>query len=236
MTPFTPPPGYARIAIVDSFEALVATPLAGSTNAVCWRRTLPGDFDEVARHVATATGVAPVDEARLPTLPLAAAGQVAVAELLADLRRLRSIGHEPALECVREYPRDAPDRLVPTDVYSFHVDRAPVATDTFLCSYTGAATEGLCNDEAQRVVDQPDTRARLLGRFCGGDGDAFAAHLQDHNYDLHYAPRAHARPFSFGIGNLWRIAVAFPGSPVPACIHRAPADQPGRPPRLLLIS
>ncbi len=41
---------------------------------------------------------------------------------------------------------------------------------------------------------------------------------------------------SFGLGNLWRIAVDYPGSPVPPCIHRAPITRPGRPPRLLLIS
>ena len=40
---------------------------------------------------------------------------------------------------------------------------------------------------------------------------------------LHYAPLPHARSFSFGKGNLWRIAVDYPGSPVPPCIHRAPA-------------
>jgi hypothetical protein len=45
-----------------------------------------------------------------------------------------------------------------------------------------------------------------------------------------------ARPFSMGIGHLWRVAVQFPGSAVPACIHRAPPTRPGDPPRLLLIS
>ena len=36
--------------------------------------------------------------------------------------------------------------------------------------------------------------------------------------------------------HLWRIAVDYPGSPVPPCVHRAPETRPGRPPRLLLIS
>jgi hypothetical protein len=39
-----------------------------------------------------------------------------------------------------------------------------------------------------------------------------------------------------GIGHLWRIAVQHPGSPVPACIHRAPPPRPGDARRLLLIS
>jgi hypothetical protein len=80
------------------------------------------------------------------------------------------------------------------------------------------------------------TRAELLSAFGGDDGPDFRAFLTDHCYDLHYAPAAGARPFSFGHGNLWRIATDYPGSPVPPCVHRAPDTQPGDPPRLLLIS
>lgn len=125
---------------------------------------------------------------------------------------------------------------MPVDVYSFHADSAPVAAETWLCTYAGAPSEGLRNDEALRRVDIPATRAELLRCFGGPDGDDFREFLRDHCYDLHYAPTANARPFSFGVGNLWRIAVEYPGSPVPPCIHRAPATLPGQPPRLLLIS
>ena len=59
--------------------------------------------------------------------------------------------------------------------------------------------------------------------------------LRDACYDLHYAPTPGAQPFSCGIGHLWRIAVDWPGSPVPPCIHRAPDTHPEDPPRLLLI-
>jgi len=61
-------------------------------------------------------------------------------------------------------------------------------------------------------------------------------YLNENFYDLHYAPVEGAQPFSFGLGNFWRIATEYPGSPVPPCIHRAPPDAPGRAPRLLLIS
>jgi hypothetical protein len=47
---------------------------------------------------------------------------------------------------------------------------------------------------------------------------------------------ANAQPFSFGLGNLWRIAVDYPGNPVPPCIHRAPTTRPEQRARLLLIS
>jgi hypothetical protein len=50
--------------------------------------------------------------------------------------------------------RDEESGAVPTDVYSFHADSATVETDTYLCSYTEAASEGLRNEEAQRYVDQ----------------------------------------------------------------------------------
>jgi hypothetical protein len=94
----------------------------------------------------------------------------------------------------------------------------------------------LRNEDARRRVDIPETRAELLQLFGGADDDAFLEYLNENCYDLHYAPISQARPFSFGLGNVWRIAVDYPGSPVPPCIHRAPETVPSQPPRLLLIS
>jgi hypothetical protein len=116
------------------------------------------------------------------------------------------------------------------------VDSATTEADTWLCTYHGPASEGLRNDEAQRRVDIPETRSELLKCFGGEDGDAFLEYLNDNYYDLHYVPVPQARPFSFGLANLWRIATEYPGSPVPPCIHRAPDPIPGQLPRLLLIS
>jgi len=82
----------------------------------------------------------------------------------------------------------------------------------------------------------PATRAALLRQFGGEDNLEFYEYLNANCYDLHYAPMPHARPFAFGLGNLWRIALDYPGGVVPPCIHRAPATLPGQPPRLLLIS
>ena len=80
------------------------------------------------------------------------------------------------------------------------------------------------------------TRAELL-RLYGGEGDAgFREFLAENFYDLHYATLPGAQPFSFGLGNLWRIAIEYLGCPVPPCIHRAPLTLPGMPVRLLLIS
>jgi hypothetical protein len=225
----------AHVRVVDSFADLLAVPFEGPCNAICWRRALTGDFDEVVRRLPAGEGIITIDEADLEALSVDPAGAAAVATLLADLRALREAGHTPELNAIDRYVRD-PDELLPTDVHSFHVDSANVPTDTFLCCYGGAASEALGSAEAERCVDIPHLRTALLARYGGPDDERFAAYLQERHFDLHYRPLAHARPFSMGVGHLWRLAVRFPGSPVPACIHRAPETRPGEPRRLLLIS
>ena len=232
----TLPPGYPRIKLVNSFHELATTPFADGVNALCWPRTLPGDFREVVEHLAVSEGITTLEDAQLQSLPVSAAGRVSIEVLLADQRRLRELDLAPVLNCIAGYPRDEHPGPVPTDVFSFHADSATVETDTWLCTYHGPASEGLRNDQAIRRVDIPSTRAELLKLFGGEDNDDFRTHLNDHCYDLHYAPVPQAQPFSFGLGHLWRIAVDWPGSPVPPCLHRAPETQPGQPPRLLLIS
>ncbi len=229
-------PAASRTQVVGSFRELVSTPLDGGVNALCWTRTLPGDFGEVVRLLDVRSGLLALDEARLEALPASAAGRTAIAVLLEDLRRLRELGLDPSLDCIRDYPRDDAGRIVPTDVHSFHVDRATGPADTYLCTYHGPASEGLRNDEARARVDVPETRAALLAQFGGRDDAAFRQHLAESSMDLHYVPLPGAQPYSFGLGNLWRVAVDYPGSPVPPCIHRAPPPRPGDPPRLLLIS
>ena len=238
MPPFTLPPDYPRIRRVHSFDELLTTPLADGVNALCWERTLTGDFAEVTARLGLVADddIAALDESRLRALSLGAAGRIAVDHMLGDLQRLRDHGLAPELNCIRAYPRDGDREVVRTDVYSFHADSAPVATATWLCTYHGAPSEGLRNDEAQRRVDLPSTRAELLRQFGGADDETFREHLAENCYDLHYAPLPQARPFSFGVGNLWRIAVDYPGSPVPPCVHRAPATAAGDSARLLLIS
>jgi len=234
--PFSPPADNRRIRVVSSFEALATTPFGDGVNALCWPRTLAGDFDEVVARVGGGDGITSLDDAGLRAQAWSAAGRAAVEILISDLQRLRGLGLAPVLDCIAAYPRDEDDAIVPTDVYSWHADSATGPTDTWLCSYTEAASEGLRNEEAQRCVDVPGTRAELLRRFGGAEGPGFVEYLHENCYDLHYVAVAGAQPFGFGLGNLWRIAVDYPGSPVPPCVHRAPATVRGRPPRLLLIS
>lgn len=236
MTAFTLPPGYSRIKRVKSFDELVTTRFADGVNALYWERTLSGDFSAVVDKLGVSDAITTLDDSRLLALSGTAACRSAVDLLLEDQRLLRAHGLSPVLDFIQSYPRDEEGGAVSTDVYSFHADSATVEADTFLCTYHGAASEGLRNDEARRHVDIPETRVELLKLFGGDDDDAFQEFLKENCYDLHYAAIEPAEPFSFGLGNLWRIAVDYPGSPVPPCIHRAPANLPGHPPRLLLIS
>lgn len=232
----TLPSDYTRIKQVRSLDELLNTPFTDGINALCWPRTLPGDFGEVVTLLGAGEGITPIDEARLLALPASAAGRTAIDILLEDQRALRDHGLAPGLDCIHAYLRDESPGPVATDVMSFHADSATIEADTYLCTYHGACSEGLRNDEAVRRVDVPETRSELLRLYGGADDDGFLEYLADHCYDLHYVPIGRAQPFSFGLGNLWRIAIAWPGSPVPPCVHRAPTTLPGDPPRLLLIS
>ncbi|MFO0596979.1 MAG: hypothetical protein U0228_16810 [Myxococcaceae bacterium] len=211
----------SRIQQVHSLDALLA-PFTREVNARCFSRTLTGDFEAVARQLAT-DGVLEVDAELLQSAPGLDAAAVRV--LLDDLAWLTSLGREPQLNVITHYPKDTRGLPITVDVHSFHVDSAPVEADTFLCTYAGACSEGLENEAALRLIDEPTVQAAL--RAQGLEAEA-------HHFDLHFAAAPGAQPFSFGVGSLWRLAVDWPGSPSLPCIHRAPAWD-GRP-RLLLIS
>ncbi len=229
------PSDDARVRVVGSFEELVSGRFENGVNALCWPRTLAGDFPEVTRLLEAGEGITTLDEGQLQALPVSAAGKLAVEVMVEDLRLLREQGRDPVLNCIRGYPRDEDPGPIATDVFSFHADSAPVEADTWLCTYHGACSEGLRNEEARQKIDVPETRAKLLALYGGEDDGDFAEFLSDCCYDLHYEPLSGALPYDFGLGNLWRIAVEWPGSPVPPCVHRAPDTAPGDSPRLLLI-
>lgn len=233
---FTPPDGAPCVKTVGSFEELVTTPFGDGINALCWPRALEGDFGEIVEKLGVAKGITSIDEERLLALDLSEAGQVAREILLRDLELLRARELLPSLDCINGYVNEIESELLRTDVQSWHVDSATVEADTYLCTYFGAASEGLRNEDAVRRVDLPECRAELLGLYGGADDEGFCEYLNENYLDLHYRAQPRAKPFSFGLGHLWRIATECPGSPVPPCVHRAPATLAGQPPRLLLIS
>lgn len=229
------PSGYARIKLVGSLDELLTTRFQDGVNALCWPRELPGDYAEVAAALPVGEGITPLDEADFEGLHLSEAGRTAIRLMLADRRVLEEAGLDPELNCINGCYLDDTPGPVRTDVCSFHADSATVEADTYLCTYVGASSEGLRNDEAIRRADIAETRAALLRSYGGTDDAGFLSFLSENCYDLHYAPLPEAQPFVFGIGNLWRVALQYPGSPVPPCIHRAPFCPPGQPRRLLLI-
>ncbi len=221
---------------VTSFEELVGAPMEGKVNAVCWSRTLQGDYDAIMASIGELDEITGLEEDDLDSLDLSEAGAIARTQLVKDLSLLRAAGLQPNLDCIPSYPRSDAEGAIPVDVYDFHADSATVLTDTYLCSYTVACSEGIRNEDAIRYVDIPEIRAKVLKEYGGEDDSGFAAYLSQHFYDLHYTQKVGAKPYSFGLGNMWRISTQCPGSAVLPCIHRAPTTKAGEAARLLLIS
>jgi hypothetical protein len=217
----------------ESFEELVSAPYIGNINAICWKRELRGDFSEIVRKVITKENILELDEIDLYALELSEQGQVAREILVSDLSLLREHGASPILNLIKCYDRDETNPYFATDVYSFHVDRSPVATDTFLCTYYGDTSEILPNAQAQQKVLIPEIRDSLKKQYNGTE-EGFENYLKENFFDLHYQAKPEGAPISMGLGHIWRLAVDHPGMEVLPCVHRAPKEQNGKS-RLLLI-
>ncbi len=222
-----------QIQLVTNFEDLVSTPFHGEMNAICWTRQFKGDFSEIVNQVELNENMVTLAENELCELPLSKQGQLAREILLNDLKMLTDHGASPTLNLIKYYDRDDAFPYFPTDVYSFHVDRSPVPTDTFLCTYYGAPSEILPNSQGIQKVEIPEIRKELK-KLYGGADEGFEAFLSEYFFDLHYQALPNAQPIGLGIGHLWRLAIDHPESKVPPCLHRAPKEKNGQP-RLLMI-
>lgn len=218
---------------VSNFNDLISIPFHGETNAICWSRDLVGDFSELVRKLNLQGNMTVIEKEDLLALQLSEAGQHARKLILSDMKELTEHGALPTLNLIEFYERDDSFPIFPTDVYSFHVDRSPVPTDTFLCTYFGASSEIVSNSQVDQKILLPEIRQELRKLHDGPD-EEFDSFLSEHFFDLHYQVKPAAKPYSLGIGNLCRLAVDFPGSPVQPCVHRAPEEKAGEK-RLLLI-
>jgi hypothetical protein len=222
-----------QIGQVTSFDALVQTPFKGNTNAMCWQRELIGDFEEIVNKVAQNGNITELGLSELLELDLTPAGQSAREIIINDLNLLTAKGADPTLNVIKFYERDDSMSFFPTDVYSFHVDRSPVPTDTYLCTYHGASSEIVSNSEAVQKILIPELRTKLKNLYHGHE-DGFEDFLTEYFFDLHYEAKPGAKILSLGQGHIWKLAIDHPDSKVTPSLHRAPKENKGQS-RLLLI-
>lgn len=202
-------------------------------NALCWSRNLIGDFQEIVAKLELKENITEVSVNDLLALQLSENGSLARVVLLSDIQLLTDFGASPTLNLLKCYERDDELDFISTDVYSYHVDRSPIATDTFLCTYHGAASDILPNDQVEQKILIPEIRAKLQELYDGPESE-FDAFLEEYFFDLHYQPKPNATPVNLGMGHLWRLAVDHPTQQVLPCVHRAPVEKDGEY-RLLLI-
>ena len=216
-----------QIQRVANFQDLVSTPFNREINAIGWIRNLIGDFAEIVSKVELNENITVIDEKQLRALTLSVQGHLAREILLNDLQLLTAHGAAPVLNVVKCYDRDDDYPFFPTDVYSFHVDRSPVPTDTFLCTYYGVPSEILPNSEAIQKILLPEIRDELK-KLYNGDDEGFESFLTENFFDLHYQAKPNALPISLGLGYIWRFAIDYPESKIPPCVHRAPKEKTER--------
>lgn len=223
----------SQIGLVSTFSDLINTNFKGETNALCWYRNLEGDFSEIVAKLSLKENITEVFPEDLKALQLSEKGNMAREIILNDLQLLTAFGALPVLNLLKCYDRDDEFDFISTDVYSFHVDRSPIATDTFLCTYHGAASDIVSNSQAEQKILIPEIRAKLK-ELHNGSEEEFESFLTENYFDLHYQVDENAKPVNLGLQHLWRLAVDHPKQEVLPCIHRAPRENEAEY-RLLLI-
>lgn len=224
---------YPQIKVVNHFNDLVNIQFQGINNALCWQRDLNGDFREIVEKLTLDEDITDVSSDDLLALNLTERGHIARSLILQDMRLLTDMGAQPSLNLIKCYERDDEFDFISTDVYSFHVDRSPIATDTFLCTYFGTSSDLIANDQVEQKILIPEIRTKLRELYDGAES-GFSSFLAEYFFDLHYQPKSNAQPVNLGTGNLWRLAVEHPTQQVLPCVHRAPVENTGEY-RLLLI-
>ncbi|MEN5171360.1 DUF1826 domain-containing protein [Acinetobacter higginsii] len=222
-----------QIKTVSSFSELINSHFQGDMNALCWFRNLVGDFKEIVNKLELKENITEVSVEDLLALQLSEKGDFARERILTDIQLLTDLGASPCLNLLKSYERDEDLDFISTDVYSYHVDRSPIETDTFLCTYHGPASDILAHDQVEQKILIPEIRDQLKKLYDGPDAE-FETFLSEYFFDLHYQPKPDVNPVNLGVGHLWRLAVDHPTQQVPPCVHRAPAEKDGEY-RLLLI-
>ncbi|WP_185264657.1 DUF1826 domain-containing protein [Elizabethkingia anophelis] len=221
-----------QVGVVSTFAELVNTDFQGNMNALCWNRSLEGDFEEIVSKLQLKENITEVSVDDLLALQLSEKGSAARDIILSDLQLLTDFGASPSLNLLKCYERDDEFDFISTDVYSWHVDRSPVGTDTFLCTYYGTTSDIIPNNQVVQKILIPEVRKKLKELHDGPESE-FEDFLKENYFDLHYQAKPNAQPVNLGLGHLWRLAVDHPDQKVLPCVHRAPVENNEY--RLLLI-
>ena len=222
-----------QIEVVSSFSELVNSSFQGEMNALCWYRYLVVDFKEIVAKLELKENITEVSVDDLLALQLSEKGNFAREIILNDIQLLTDFGASPTLNLLKCYERDEELDFISTDVYSYHVDRSPIETDTFLCTYHGAASDIVPNNQVEQKILIPEIREKLKELHDGPEAE-FDTFLEEYFFDLHYQAKPNVKPLNLGLGHLWRLAVDHPTQQVLPCVHRAPIEKDGEY-RLLLI-
>lgn len=151
----------AQISVVSNFSKLVNSNFQGEMNAICWRRDLVGDFKEIVAKLELKENITEVSVEDLLALQLSEKGNLAREIILKDIQLLTDFGASPALNLLKCYERDDELDFISTDVYSFHIDRSPIETDTFLCTYHGAVSDIVPNAQVEKKFSFPKSEKSL---------------------------------------------------------------------------
>src|SRR6187431_2620034 len=182
-----------QIGMVSTFSELVHTDFNGEKNALCWYRNLEGDFAAIVAQLPLKENITEVHVEDLLALQLSEKGNIAREIILNDMRLLTDFGASPTLNLLKCYERDDEFDFISTDVYSYHVDRSPIATDTFLCTYHGAASDIIANEQAEQKILVPEIRKKLQ-ELHNGPSEEFENFLKENYFDLHYQAQPHIKP------------------------------------------
>lgn len=218
---------------VSNFQELITTPFYGEKNAMCWNRDLRGDFKEIINKLENDKNILKVSTKQLLELELSSQGKLARDIIINDFKQLENHGTSPTINVIKNYERDDAVPFFPTDVYSFHVDRSTIPTDTFLCTYHGESSEIIPNSQVQKKAQIPEIRKKLMELFNETE-EGFESFSKEFFFDLHYQQKPNSVPIKLGKGHLWKLAIDHPEKNVPPCVHRAPLEKNGES-RLLMI-
>lgn len=223
-----------QIRQVNCFQELIHTRFQGTINALCWNRTVQGNFAEIVQKLKCHENINIIEPDQLVQLELSEEANLAREIIINDMKMWEEEGALPQLNLIKQYERDEEYSFFPTDVYSYHVDRAPVPAHTVLSTYFGTTSEILPNAQAIQKVRIPEIRAEIEKNYNEEEHQDFDDFVTENFLDLHYEPKPNAQPISLGLGHMVKLAIDHPESTVLPCIHRAPLEKKGEC-RLLLI-